>query len=266
MSDKITQKIQQNFERSAKAYAAFEGNQGFFEQLLEELIALIPDSPPRDILDVGCGTGASLPRLLRLAQGGVLGVDNAAAMLAVAQAKHPSAELRVLSAAALGELKPRRFDWIVYNAVFFMLAQGQASLAAALELLRPGGCLLMSNLLDLRVGGQLVAEQVAALTGRPGGRHNLVELDELPNKLHLYFEEIRVKNIKIKLDIDTFRQFYQIEAMSAGLAAYLPYRERKALVDNLAKQWQAQDQKPVQRWQLIAGVKRNSVMAAVPGE
>ena len=82
-AQQITRRIRDNFDRGSHAYARFESGSGFFALLLDRLLELAPPGGGETVLDVGCGTGASLDGLARQvgAGGQAVGVDVSLGML-----------------------------------------------------------------------------------------------------------------------------------------------------------------------------------------
>lgn len=104
-----------------------------------DLLAMIPDLPYRDIVDLGCGTGEHTRRLAERFPGArVLGLDSSAEMLAKADARDVP-NLRFEQGDILdlsGE-----YDLIFSNAALQWLPDHPALLARLWEHLRPGGVL-----------------------------------------------------------------------------------------------------------------------------
>jgi len=95
---------------------------------------------PRQLLDFGCGTGASLELLLGLDAGAeILGVDVSARSLAVARRLHPSARVRL--AAEVDCRETGRLDVAFCNGVFHHIALPERAEAVGkvFRALRPGG-------------------------------------------------------------------------------------------------------------------------------
>lgn len=106
--------------------------------VLPALLALLPEG--LSIVDLGCGTGATLPLLAPVA-GRVVGVDREAAMLEVARertAELPNVELRrgLLDALPLGDAS---VDLALCQLVLHHVAELEPVFAEVARVLRPGG-------------------------------------------------------------------------------------------------------------------------------
>lgn len=107
---------------------------------VRELLASLSGS----VLDVGCGEGPYLSELEAAARAGrisYLGLEPDAERLAVLQSRHAWAELRVGTLDALED--DRRFDHVLMLRSYNHLPDPRQSLARAVELLVPGGTLLL---------------------------------------------------------------------------------------------------------------------------
>ena len=105
--------------------------------------------PGQTVLDAGCGTGID-DEWLALNGIRVVGIDASPAMMAQAQARLVGdpfdglVELRVLDVADIGSLPNSSFDGIIAAfASLSMVADLQAFAAAAADLLRPNGTMLV---------------------------------------------------------------------------------------------------------------------------
>ncbi len=120
---KIKHAVRGNFEQSPAAYESFEIRYGFFRRLNEALVSGMDLPADANILDVGCGTGASSLQLLEaMPKCRVWGLDNSPAMLETAQARtNESDRLNFVEgdAARLADYFSFQFDAIIYSASIF---------------------------------------------------------------------------------------------------------------------------------------------------
>lgn len=108
------------------------------------LLPLLPPAPSR-VADLGCGTG-SLSVLVAGAGHDVLGVDLSPAMIALARTKAAAAGLAVglaVGDAARPPLAPGSLDVVVARHVLWAFDDPAAALARWVDLLAPGGRLLL---------------------------------------------------------------------------------------------------------------------------
>ncbi len=100
------------------------------------------ERPQGDVLEIGCGNGASTGLLLqRLQPIRLVGIDPAAGLIERAQRTHgarPGVTFTVADAVATGQ-PDAAFDGVVAHTVFSHLADPEAALAESFRVLRPGG-------------------------------------------------------------------------------------------------------------------------------
>jgi ubiquinone/menaquinone biosynthesis C-methylase UbiE len=112
-------------------------------------LALARVPTPKQILDVGCGTGYLLGRLAsRAPQATVLaGIDAAPAMIEVARNAASDGRLRFVAGAAEQLPWPTgTFDLVVSTTSFDHWADQRVGLAQCASVLAPGGCLVLADL------------------------------------------------------------------------------------------------------------------------
>jgi SAM-dependent methyltransferase len=112
-------------------------------------VGSLPLSPGDQVLEVGCGPGATIPLIGDQLTGGgrILAIDRSATAVrralaaGSAQVAAGTAEVRQAELANLGDL-PDRFDIIfAINVSVFWIGPARAELAVVERLLRPGGTL-----------------------------------------------------------------------------------------------------------------------------
>jgi SAM-dependent methyltransferase len=99
------------------------------------------------VLDLGVGTGRTVPELTRRA-GRYVGIDHAPKMVARARELFPGADLRVLSAADLSDFGEASFDVVlfVFNGIDSLSPAARlACIAECARVLRDGGMFLLSR-------------------------------------------------------------------------------------------------------------------------
>jgi ubiquinone/menaquinone biosynthesis C-methylase UbiE len=123
-------------------------------------LACVP--APKQILDVGCGTGYLLGRLAaRAPQATVLaGIDAAPAVIEVARNAATDGRLRfVVGAAEQLPWPTGTFDLVVSTTSFDHWADQRVGLAQCASVLAPGGCLVLADLFSALLLPTLLARR-----------------------------------------------------------------------------------------------------------
>ncbi|MEM7199507.1 MAG: methyltransferase domain-containing protein [Planctomycetota bacterium] len=121
------------------------------ENLVEKLLAFIPEKDGT-ILDVACGKGATTQHLLHhYAPTRVTAIDRADKQIKLCQEKLPDCRFMVMDATAL-EFEDDSFDNILSVEAAFHFVPRLAFLREARRVLRPGGRLVLSDMLMTRAG------------------------------------------------------------------------------------------------------------------
>lgn len=143
-------------------YAKFAAERA---QPFHDLVALVDrcrETSPRRVVDLGCGSGELTATLAeRLRAGGVLGLDNSAAMLERAAA-HTGDQTRFASADIGTWTSPGDVDIVVANASLQWVPDHPAVLARWTAALAPGGQLAVQVPANHDHASHLVAAEVAA--------------------------------------------------------------------------------------------------------
>ncbi|TFZ00986.1 class I SAM-dependent methyltransferase [Ramlibacter henchirensis] len=121
------------------------------ERAVADLVRLIPDRQPAYpvVVDVGCGSGYSLPKLAqRFSPRDLVGVDIDPEMLAAArdEAARAGVPVRLLEASStLMPLQDSSADLLFCHQTFHHLVEQEAALAEFFRVLKPGGILLFAE-------------------------------------------------------------------------------------------------------------------------
>jgi ubiquinone/menaquinone biosynthesis C-methylase UbiE len=255
---KITERIRANFDRGAGDYARFEAKRAFFAALTADLLALRPLPRGARVLDVGCGTGASLEGLAAAAAGTPpVGVDVSLGMLRAARDRlGPGALLVQGDGCRLDGLFRPAFDAVFYNAVLFMIPDGAGSLESALRVLRPGGAVYASLLEGACCFPD--GETLPAMLSRRGlsvGTHSPTPAGSAVEAMERLFRPVLKAVREVEMDRTVFLDFYGMEPMSAGLMPALAFPERRAALESFAGDHFGGGGRVVQRWLLAVGQK-----------
>jgi ubiquinone/menaquinone biosynthesis C-methylase UbiE len=151
------------------------GGRAAADALVDRLVALLPDGPRGAVLDVACGEGGTTARLgTHFGERNVTAVNFARGQLLAARRRAPHARFACLDAAELA-LAAASFDVVVCVEAAFHFVTRERFLREALRVLRPGGTLLMTDVLAARPAGRVpaanllaTAREYGALLGRCG--------------------------------------------------------------------------------------------------
>jgi S-adenosylmethionine-diacylgycerolhomoserine-N-methlytransferase len=152
-----TAALSRYYRGHARLYDATRWSFLFGRAALIRSLALLP-TPPRNILEIGCGTGSNLLRLARqFPEAAVTGLDLSTDMLARARRKLEKGQLPVtlLQQRYDRPLYPEPiFDLIVFSYCLSMIDPGwERAVDSALRDLRPGGRLAVVDFHDTRFAG-----------------------------------------------------------------------------------------------------------------
>jgi cytosine/adenosine deaminase-related metal-dependent hydrolase/SAM-dependent methyltransferase len=110
------------------------------------MASLLPPLANRDVIDLGCGTGRWLASLAQQKPRSLLGVDASPEMLAQATRKVPGGTNVVLADCSCLPLRPASADLVLCSFVASYIGDLAHFAEEILRLLRPGGCVFISDL------------------------------------------------------------------------------------------------------------------------
>lgn len=234
----IKKAIRENFDSSPALYQSFEERYGFFRSLNEALLRGMSLPATADVLDVGCGTGASSAQILEaLPQCRAWVLDNSPAMLQTARSNIGESERLEFvegDAAKLSHYFSFPFDAIIYSASIFLIPDYEESLKQAHALLKDRGSVgltFMEGLFDAK-GRNLLA--VADQEAKEGvSLRKPVNLEKFQSSFADIFPRNRTWNEDFQLPEQLLREFFSIPAMSAGLFPRIEYPDRVRKVGRL---------------------------------
>jgi ubiquinone/menaquinone biosynthesis C-methylase UbiE len=256
---KIKKAVQSNFNESSSHYDDFEDKHKFFRLLNDRLISGMNFGAGADILDIGCGTGASCLQILkRVPMSNVWGLDNSAAMLARAQSKfadHPRISFVEGDASCLRKYFNFKFDAIIYSASIFLIPDYRVSLEQAAALLKENGTIglsFMDGVYD--AAGDNLLEMAAKAANEKISLKKPVKFDEFSNAFAEIFPRRRTWIDNLELPVHVIKDFFSVPAMSAGLFPGIDYQSRLEKLEKCFSRVRLPE--ALFRWILMVGEKR----------
>jgi ubiquinone/menaquinone biosynthesis C-methylase UbiE len=166
----LTTAARQEFDRWSRHYDRTWLQRFFFKPAHRMLLQELQDDP-RDLLDVGCGTGKFAVRVLgRLPQARVYGLDLSEGMLAVARHRSQATKERLCLVRADSERLPfadNSFDSLTCTHSFHHYPHPKLVLAEMHRVLRPGGRLFIIDGDRDRLWGRFVFNFLVVLMEGP---------------------------------------------------------------------------------------------------
>lgn len=255
---KIKEAIRNNFDSSPDPYQSFEDRHGFFRDLSAKLLSRMDLVNRPDILDVGCGSGASCAQILdAISDARVWGLDISPAMLEAARARYPESEkLHFIEgdAANLPAYFDFSFDAVLYSASIFLIPDYEESLRQAIALLKDHGKVgltFMDGLYDGDGNNLFIVADEQAKEGV--SRNRPVKWAEFESFFAGMVPHHASWNEDFKPEEALLREFYSVPAMSAGLFPGVPFPERVRKVSRLFDLMPAGER--IFRWRLMVGEK-----------
>jgi phosphatidylethanolamine/phosphatidyl-N-methylethanolamine N-methyltransferase len=159
----------------------------FYQPLVRQLVAAVNAQPGRRVLEVGVGTGISLP-FYDAQRKHVTAIDCSAPMLEAARAKSAqfsglSLTLEVASAEDYAG-RAAGFEQVVFCSVLSVVSEPAQVLQAYYEALPPGGRLYLLNHFTPAHGPLRLADQLLTPVGKVLGFKNYFPLSALTAGLH----------------------------------------------------------------------------------
>ncbi len=211
---KIKLIIGRNFDISTPVYDSFERKYGFFARLAWEIKKKIGYAEL--VLDVGCGTGV-LGEVFSDSK--VVGLDISPGMVGIARNR--------LYDALIGDgsrlpFRDSSFDAAAFNAVIFLIPDGEKALRDAVRVVRENGTVCGTYIVGLFEGDEEVLEKI-------GLNHSLPfpwkSVEKAIGRLNGITDEISFR-VKREFVVD----FYSIPAMSNALFPKMELEKRLELV------------------------------------
>jgi ubiquinone/menaquinone biosynthesis C-methylase UbiE len=256
---KIKKAVQANFDESPAYYDDFEDKHRFFQRLNDRLTSGMSFRPGADILDIGCGTGASCLQILqRIPSSNVWGLDNSAAMLARAKSRfvdQPRVSFVEGDASRLPEYFDFKFDAIIYSASIFLIPDYKDSLKQAADLLKKNGTIGLTFMDGVyNEAGENLLELAARAANEKISLKKPVKFEEFSTAFAEIFPLRRTWAENLALSVNIIKDFFSAPAMSAGLFPGLDYPTRLAKVEKTFSQIRSTE--ALFKWILMVGEKR----------
>ena len=183
------EKVKKHFSRGAKNY---DVNAHLHRRIVSDLLDFLPNTKPKKIADLGCGTGLLCAEIKKkYPQARIIGVDLAPGMIEAAREKDCATELIEADVESL-PFAEGEFDLLVSSSSFQWMDMEKV-IKEARRVLKPGGQLIFSTF------GEGTLAELKALGFRI---HQLPSIEEWRRQLAGCFASI-------ELESRTFKEFFQ---------------------------------------------------------
>ncbi len=136
--------VEEGYERWARTYDETPNPLLALEE--RHLTSILPDVAGSNVLDLGCGTGRWLARLLARGASSVVGIDRSAAMLSIAREKAGIGDRLVLADGLHLPFRASAFDFILSSFALNHIKDLQAIARELARAMKSEGQLLMSEM------------------------------------------------------------------------------------------------------------------------
>ena len=142
--------VRRRYNRIAKFFVLFEWLFLVPRGIRREAVSRLELKPGARVLEVGCGTGRNLARLVQAVgeQGHVYGVDLSEGMLREARelsVKSGWCNVTLIESDAIEYTLPALVDGVIFSLSYAVIPRHRDALRRAWEHLRPGGCVVIMD-------------------------------------------------------------------------------------------------------------------------
>ncbi len=264
MDDAIIRKIKKivsgNFDKSFDHYQTFEERHHFFADLTLRLATAAGLEKGSNVLDIGCGNGASAEILSRELECRVLGLDLSPKMIENGRQRIKDPRVRLVVGDAVN---PRAvtgdgendFDAALYNAAIFIIPDAAKSMQAAAACLKPGGSIGFSFYPQIIAdSGEELFPTAFDRCALPRPKAQVVtSYEKALEGLRQCCREVKENAWERPFSEDFLVDFFSIPAQSASLFPRLDYEERRQLVPKLFAALKPEAKKAKIVWRMAVG-------------
>lgn len=244
MDDAVIRKIKQvvagNFDKSFARYQDFEEKHNLFADLTRNLAQACNLDRGCQVLDIGCGNGASAEVLSREFECRVVGLDLSPEMIAAGRRRIRDPHIRLevgdaVNPQAVLAQDELNFDAALYNASIFIIPDAEMSLKAVAACLRPGatiGFTFYPQILDQEGIDLFPLAFDRCHLARPKAQV-VTSYEKALKGLQACCNEISESAWERPFEREFLNDFFSIPAQSASLFPRLQYAERRQLIPKL---------------------------------
>lgn len=151
-------------------------------------------SPPKDVLDVGCGTGYTIKVLSSMGYN-CIGVDAAEDMLSIARRENPDIRFESADATAL-PFEDNSFDMVISIEVLRYIQNREKSVEEIYRVLKPGGVCIVTVAPLFSTHGYALFNRLMKILPIPGFSHVKQYFETIGSSTRMFraagFDEIQV--------------------------------------------------------------------------